>query len=187
MRRLCFAVTATLLVVASAALAAPTDEVAPHVLPLQRILPLQRTFPDLSYLFGFIAEAQGLGKANDWDLSRRISASSSERRLRDHSVDPIIVVKADLRGADGKSRLRSPTGNYPFYVLRSTRGGFVLLGEMYGRGYAAHFDGRVLRFKVKLSTGPDRARALSYVVDRNSLVNLSAPPTRAPYLAAAHH
>jgi len=40
------------------------------------------------------------------------------------------VVKVELLNDDGSSRMRSKYGNYPFYVVRETPSGLVLLGSI---------------------------------------------------------
>jgi hypothetical protein len=140
-------------------------------------VPVPQTFPDLSHLFAYVAQSRGVGSANDSELSREIASSSSVEQLHDYSADSILVVKADLLDHDGNSRLRSPNGNYPFYVLRATSNSLVLLGVMFGATYSTHLDERRLHFEVQLNTGVDMTKTMSFVVDEDGLVNLSAPPT----------
>ncbi len=159
-----------------------TDAVAPGraMSPAPFYLPPPIVFADLPEFFAFVAHSRGLGDAGDPAVPRQMSAASSVQRFHDRSRDRILVIKADLHSPDGSSRLRSPTGNYPLYVLRSTSRGLILLGTMFGTGYTAHFDGRELQFQVKLNTAAGKSRALSFRVDRNSLTNLSAHPCASP-------
>ena len=138
-------------------------------------VPVPLTFSDLSDLFAYVAQSRGLGRSSDAELSREIASSSSVQQLHDYSTDPILVVKADLLDHNGMSRLRSPNGNYPFYVLRSTPTQLVLLGMMFGTAYTAHLDAKQLHFEMQLNTGPHKTRALSFLVDEDALINLSAP------------
>jgi hypothetical protein len=139
-------------------------------------VPVLQTFPDLSYLFAYVAQSRGVGSANDSELSQQIASSSSVEQLRDYMADPILVVKADLLDHNGRSRLRSLNGNYPFYVLRATADSLVLLGTMFGTAYSAHLDEKQLHFEVQLNTGQHTTKTMSFLVDENALVNLSAPP-----------
>lgn len=139
-------------------------------------VPITISFADLSDLYGYIAQTRGLGDRNDTNLSKRIAARSRVARLHDGSAGPILVIKADVLDESGHSRLRSADGNYPFYVLRITDKRLVLLGMMFGTGYRYRLDGRQLHFDVRLNTGARKPRALSFLVDGNRLVNLSAPP-----------
>jgi hypothetical protein len=164
---------------ASSAVAAPPER--PDAGPILAV-PVLETFPDLSYLFAYIAHSRGLGSASDSELSREIASSSSVEQLHDYAADPILVVKADLLDHDGNSRLRSPNGNYPFYVLRATASHLVLLGVMFGTGYEVHLQGMQLHFEMRLNTAQHTTKALSFLVDENALVNLSAP-SRAPLLS----
>jgi hypothetical protein len=138
-------------------------------------VPIPQTFSDLSDLFAYVAQTRGLGRWSDAELSREIASSSSVQYLHDDSTDPILVVKADLLDHDGQSRLRSPNGNYPFYVLRSTPTQLVLLGTMFGTSYRAHLEGKQLHFEMQLNTSPHKTKALSFLVDEDALINLSAP------------
>ena len=138
-------------------------------------MPVPETFPDLSYVFAYIAQTRGLGSSSDSELSREIASSSAVEQLHDYSADPILVIKADLLDHNGNSRLRSPNGNYPFYVLRATSSHLVLLGMMFGTAYRVHLDGRQLHFEMRLNTSQKTTKAMSFLVDENVLVNLSAP------------
>jgi hypothetical protein len=169
-RGTCTAALAVLL--SSFATAAPQER--PDAGPMLA-MPVPETFPDLSYLFAYIAHSRGLGSSSDSELSREIAASSAVEQLHDYSADPILVVKADLLDHIGNSRLRSPNGNYPFYVLRAESSHLVLLGMMFGTTYSVHLEGRQLHFEMRLNTGRQTTRAMSFLVDENVLVNLSAP------------
>jgi hypothetical protein len=169
-RGTCIAAFAVL--VTTFAVAAPPER--PDAGPLLA-MPVPQTFPDLSYLFAYIAQSRGLGRSSDSELSREIASSSAVEQLHDYSADPILVVKADLLDHNGNSRLRSPNGNYPFYVLRATPSQLVLLGMMFGTAYSVHLDAKQLHFEMRLNTGRHTTKAMSFLVDENALVNLSAP------------
>ncbi len=189
----------TFLLAASVSFAGVPDVYSPAINPIDPVSyslaagpahplavnPVPRVFSDLNDLFGFVAHTRGVGNADDPALVRQISAGSSVTTLHDGSNGPVLVVKANLRDRDGSSRLRSPNGNYPFYVLRSTPSGLVLLGTMFGTDYTSHFDGRALRFEMKLNTAPGKNRTLSFQVEQNSLVNLSARPCASPACGVA--
>lgn len=170
-RGTCVAALAAL--VANFAVAAP-----PHRLDTGPVLavPIPETFPDLSYLFAYVAHSRGVGSANDSELTQEIASSSAVDELHDYSADPILVVKADLLDHAGNSRLRSPNGNYPFYVLRATSNSFVLLGVMFGTAYSTYLDGKQLHFEMQLNTSQHTTKTMSFVVNDDALVNLSAPP-----------
>jgi hypothetical protein len=175
-RGICMAAVAAL--VANCAVAAPPSAAGPlggyPNVPMLAV-PVPLTFSDLSDLFAYVAQSRGLGRASDAELSREIASSSSVQQLRDYSTDPILVVKADLLDHNGASRLRSPNGNYPFYVLRATPTSLVLMGMMFGTAYRSHFEGKQLHFEMQLNTSPHSSKAMSYLVDEDVLINLSAP------------
>jgi hypothetical protein len=166
-------VAALAIFVATFAVAAPQPPPRDAV-PILAV-PVPLTFSDLSDLLAYIAQSRGLGSANDPELSREIGSGSSVQQLHDYSSDPILVVKADLLDHNGKSRLRSPNGNYPFYVARATPDHLVLMGMMFGTVYSSHLEGKQLHFEMQLNTSEHTTRAMSFLVDDNALVNLSAP------------
>lgn len=169
-------VPALSILIANAAFAlGPPQGVMPSAVVVP-VVPITTTFQDLSDLYGYIAQTRGLGGRNDTELAKRISASSRIAWLHDGSADPILVIQADVLDENGHSRLRSSDDNYPFYVLRVNHKRLVLLGLMFGTGYTHRLDGSQLHFQVKLNTGPRTTKALSFLVEGNRLVNLSAPP-----------
>ncbi len=129
---------------------------------------------DLPAVFAFIAETTRLGKSDDTALTQRLTATSSIDRLHDYSGDSIVVVKPEVLGDDGHSRVRSESGNYPFFVFRETTAGYVPLGQMEGRGYEWSLPNRHLQFLMTAS-GADRKNAVvRYEVNQAAVVNLTA-------------
>ena len=132
-------------------------------------------FPDYSRLFARIVADRGLGRAFDASLVQRIQADSRIDRVRDRSPEPIVVVRVDLRDPDGTSRVRSENGDFPFYVLRETPKGLVLMGRMFGSVYRSYIMGQDLEFRVEQHLSGKKAVTLRFRVEDDVLVNLSAP------------
>ncbi|HEY4211273.1 MAG TPA: hypothetical protein VGM84_07315 [Steroidobacteraceae bacterium] len=128
---------------------------------------------DLPAVFAFIAETTALGKGDDTQLTQRLTATSSIDRLHDYSGESIVVVKPELLGDDGKSRVRSKSGNYPFFVFRETHGGYVPLGQMEGRGYEWSLPNRHLQFLVTASTAARGNAVVRYEVNQAAVVNMT--------------
>ena len=128
---------------------------------------------DDAHLFGYIAETTHLGKADDADLVRRLNSNSSMDRLHDYSGESILVVKVELLGDDASSRVRSPEGNYPFFVFRDTGHGYLLLGQMDGRAYEWSIPNRHLQFRMSTAAAGQKTAAVRYEVNQAYLVNLT--------------
>jgi len=113
------------------------------------------------------------------DRARQIQSDSRIDHVRDKSAEPIAVVRVELLNPGGTSKARSEEGgNSPFYVLRETSTGLVLMGRMFGRAYRSQMRGQHLEFWVELHPVADKAVQMHFRVEDNMLVNLSAPHRR---------
>lgn len=160
----------TLAWLAATAAATPPARLGP-------LIPRHPTFQSYAQLFAWIASDRGLGDPLDQKLLGQIQADSYIDHVSDRA-GPILVVRAELIGPDGRSRARSPAGNSPFYVLRQTGRGMVLLGRMFGLTYTSHWSGRSLDFDVQLQRSTAGTVQMHFRVKDNTLVNLSPPARR---------
>ena len=71
--------------------------------------------------------------------------------------------------------MRSKTGDFPFYVLRETPKGLVLLGQMFGSAYRSHIRGQHLEFRVEQHLCVNKATKMRFRVEDDVLVDLSVP------------
>ena len=148
----------------------------PPVNPFQTLpSPYPTEFQDYSQLFARIVADRGLGRAFDESLVQRIQADSRIDRVHDRSPEPIDVVRVDLRDPDGTSRVRSKNGVFPFYVLRETPKGLVLMGQMFGSAYRSYIRGQHLEFRVEQHLCVNKTTKMRFRVEDNVLVDLSAP------------
>lgn len=129
-------------------------------------------------LFSWVAIERQLGDPADSKLLAKLAAGSRIEHLRDSS-SAITVVQLGLRDAHSNSLVRSPEGNYYYYVLRDTADGQLLLGRMYGQGYSSHLNDGSLEFEVKLHRSPQETVHMRFRAGDTALVNLTAPPSRA--------
>ena len=142
---LCIALT-----VVAAGPVATTSWADPAINPFQTLpSPSPLEFQDYSQLFTRILADRALSTWLDESLLLRIQADSRIDRVHDRSPEPIEVVRVNLRNPDGTSRVRSGNGDFPFYVLRETPKGLVLMGQMFGSAYQAYFRGQHLEFRVE--------------------------------------
>jgi hypothetical protein len=146
--------------------------------PVSPIAIPQPRFQSYSELFAWIAAERSLGDPYDEHLIQQIQADSRIDRVRDRSAAPIAVVRVELLNPDGTSRARSQDGNFPFYVLRESSAGMVLMGRMFGRAYTSRMHGRNLEFQVELHPSAVKTVVMHFRVEDNRLINLSAPPHR---------
>ncbi|HTY50031.1 MAG TPA: hypothetical protein VMB48_10095, partial [Steroidobacteraceae bacterium] len=87
------------------------------------VTPRPMVFASLTELYRYVVQTRGLGGSADDNLVAAVEASSTSEQVPDASGDALTVIKADLLTEDGGSRLRSASGNYPYYVLRRDRQG----------------------------------------------------------------
>ena len=164
-----------LTVVAASAVSA-TSWPDPAINPFQTLpSPYPTEFQDYSQLFARILADRGLGRWFDESLLQRIQADSRIDRVHDRSPEPIDVVRVDLRNPDGTSRVRSKNGDFPFYVLRETPKGLVLMGQMFGCAYRSYNRGQHLEFRVEQHLSVNKTTKMRFRVEDNVLVDLSAP------------
>ena len=167
----CMALT----LVAASAVAA-SSWAGPAINPFQTLpSPYPTEFQDYSQLFARILADRGLGRWFDESLLQRIQADSRIDRVHDRSPEPIDVVRVDLRNPDGASRVRSKNGDFPFYVLRETPKGLVLMGRMFGSAYRTYIRGRHLEFRVEQHLAGNKTLKMRFRVEDDVLVDLSAP------------
>lgn len=140
-----------------------------------RASPYPTEFQDYSQLFARILMDRGLGRWFDESLLERIQADSRIDRVHDRSPEPIDVVRVDLRNPDGTSRVRSLNGDFPFYVLRETPKGLVLMGRMFGSAYRSYIRGQHLEFRVEQHLSVNKTTKMRFRVEDDVLVDLSAP------------
>lgn len=133
---------------------------------------IRPTFRSYSQLFAWVVADRHLGSPFDQHLIQQIQADSRTFHVRDRTPGRITVVRVDLTGPDGRSRVRAG-GNFPFYVVRETRGGMVLLGRMFGRAYTSHFSGGHLELDVELQRSSAQMIQMRFQVQDNTLLNLS--------------
>ena len=164
-----------LTVVAAGAVSA-TSWPDPAINPFQTLpSPYPTEFQDYSQLFARILADRGLGRWFDESLLQRIQDDSQIDRVHDRSPEPIDVVRVDLRNPDGTSRVRSNNGDFPFYVLRETPKGLVLMGQMFGSAYLSYNTGQHLEFRVEQHLAVNKATKMRFRVVDDVLVDLSAP------------
>ena len=147
-------------------------------------VPRPMVFASITELYRYVVQTRGLGGSADDDLVAAVEASSTSEQVPDASGNALTVVKADLL-TDGRSRLRSASGNYPYYVLRRDRQGLVLLGVMFGDSYRTEVhDGR-MEFTMSLRTSGGGTQPMRFRVEDDVLVNLSQPRgrDRFPFIA----
>jgi hypothetical protein len=130
--------------------------------------------PDEAHVFGFIAETLHLGHAGDSDLIRRLQMESSVDHLHDYRGEAIFAVKPELLSPEGASRVSAPDGNYPFFVFRQSEHGWLLLGQMQGRGYEWSTQSRHLVFNMTVLGMRGATTLTRYEVNRDYLVDLTA-------------
>lgn len=162
---------AVIFLVGSAAAMSPSG-VGPVYMP-------QFRFADYAHLFRYVAADRRFGDPDDESLARRIQADSRIDYVRDRSSEPIAIVRVELLNPDGTSTARSEEGgNWPFYVVRETPSGLVLMGRMFGRAYRSDMKGRHLEFWVELHPASHKIVQMHFRVEDNMLINLSAPHRR---------
>ena len=168
---LCMALTAI-----AASAVAVTSWADPAINPFQTLpSPYPTEFQDYSQLFARILADRGLGRWFDESLLQRIQADSRIDRVHDRSPEPIDIVRVDLRNPDGTSRVRSKSGDFPFYVLRETPKGLVLMGQMFGSAYRSYIRGQHLEFRVEQHLSVNKTTKMRFRVEDDVLVDLSAP------------
>ena len=128
---------------------------------------------DETQVFGFIAATLHLGSADDSELIHRLETSSSVDHLHDYRGEAIFAVKPELLDAEGASHVRAPDGNYPFFVFRQSEHGWLLLGQMQGRGYDWSTLTRHLIFNMSVARPHGVASVVRYEVNSAYLVNLT--------------
>ena len=164
------------LTIVAASAAAATSWADPPVNPFQTLpSPYPTEFQDYSQLFARILADRALSRWLDESLLARIQADSRIDRVHDRSSEPITVVRVDLRNPDGTSRVRSKNGDFPFYVLRETPKGLVLMGQMFGSAYRTYIRGQHLEFRVEQHLSVNKTTKMRFRVEDDVLVDLSAP------------
>jgi hypothetical protein len=172
MRRAYFLVLATLTTLLSTAAAAAEAEVNPWH-PISMFGELPPLLPDDAHVFGYIAETLHLGSGSDSDLIQRLQSNSSIDHLHDYRGEVIFAVKPELLGSDGASLVHGAGGNYPFFVFRQLEHGWVLLGQMQGRGYEWSTQSRHLVFNMSVLEPNGTRTIVRYEVNPGSLENLN--------------
>lgn len=164
-----------LILVAASAMVTPSWA-DPAVNPFETLTPPYPTeFRDYPQLFARILADRGLDRGFDQSLLPRIQADSRIDRVHDRSPEPIDVVRVDLRNPDGSSRVRTKTGDFPFYVLRETPNGLVLIGQMFGSTYSSYIRRQRLEFRVEQHLSSNTSTTMRFRVEGGVLVDLSAP------------
>ena len=154
----------------------PTSWDDPPINPFQTLPPPYPTeFQGYSQLFARILADRALSGWLDESLPQRIQADSRIDRVHDRSPQPIDVVRVDLQDPDGTSRVRSKDGDFPFYVLRETPQGLVLMGQVFGSTYRTYIRGKHLEFEVEQHLGANKTLKTRFRVEGDVLVDLSAP------------
>ena len=144
--------------------------------PFETLAPQYPTeFQDYSQLFARILADRGLARWLDESLMQRIQADSRIDRVHDRSPEPIVVIRVELRNPDGTSRVRTKTGDFPFYVLRETPRGLVLMGQMFGSTYRSYVTRQHLEFRVEQHLAGNKTTKKRFRVEDDMLVDLSAP------------
>jgi hypothetical protein len=138
-----------------------------------RPVPFHPTFHDYPAFYAFVTEARGLGAADDDELARHMASESSVVHWRDDQAEPIIVVRVELLSRDGTSRMRSGSGDYPWYVLRDTSRGLVLLGTMFGRTCESTLVAGKRQFGLDLHPAAGQTVQMRFRVDGDTLINLT--------------
>lgn len=133
----------------------------------------QIVFQDYSHLFARIVQERKLGNPGEEGLMRDVQAQSKVEHFKDGLGSPIDVVKVELLNKDGTSRTRSKYGNYPFYVVRETPRGLLLMGPMFGRTYRSTFANGSLDFLVDLHSSAAKVVQMRFRVEAYTLVNLT--------------
>lgn len=121
--------------------------------------------------FRFIAHELHLDDSREAIQSLR--AESSVDHLHDYLGEVILVVKPELLGASGESRIRAADGTYPFFVFRQSEHGWFLLGRMDGKGYEWSTQSRHLVFQMSAEQPGGARTVVRYEVNPSALVNLS--------------
>ena len=176
--RFLFCMALTLLAASAVAGTAWADQaINPFQAPPRGIYspPYPTEFQDYSQLFARIVADRSLSRWFDESLVQRIRADSRIDRVHDRSPEPIDVVRVDLRNPDGTSRVRSENGDFPFYVLRETPKGLVLMGQMFGSAYRSYIRGQHLEFRVEQHLSVNKTVKMCFRVEDDVLVSLSAP------------
>ena len=175
MSRTCFFVPAALATFLSTTAAADSA-----VNPFQTINPIPGVraespplLPDDAHVFGCIATTLHLGNGSDSDLIQRLQNSSSIDHLHDYRGEPIFAVKPELLDAGGASLVRRSDGNYPFFVFRQLERGWLLLGQMQGRGYEWSTQSHHLVFNMSVLKPTGTTTTVRYEVNTGSLANLN--------------
>lgn len=170
---------ASFIVLAAAWIAAPCAAVSPAVNPFGTLtapimisgqLPLGLR-PDSAHVFASIAATLHLGGGSE--LIQQLENSSSIDHLHDYRGEAIFAVKPELLGPDGGSRIRDRDGNYPFFVFRQLEHGWLLLGQMQGRGYEWTTQSRHLVFNMSVQRSNGARTSVRYEVNSGALVNLN--------------
>lgn len=164
------------LVAASTAAALPIVPVAVPRVVLQ----------DYSHLYGWIIADRRLGDPHDAGLLQELQSRSRVEHFRDRAASPVAVIKVEGLNADGTSSTRSKYGDYPFYVVRETRKGLLLMGRMFGSSYRSTVIGGKLEFLVNLHPNASHSVKMRFRVDDGMLVNLTPQGhDKDAYIAAA--
>jgi|GEM_PF-2220689 len=158
----CVAIIATTPVFAQLA----QSPVVPGVTVTPRPLPLPTsTFTDLTQFFAHVAALRGpIASVDPGSAAAALQARSPVEQLRGSSGEAIVVVKVGVPSAEG---------NYPFYVMRETPRGLLLLGEMSGRSYHPTTERGILELIVDVSGSDAPVTPARYQVDGYFLVNLA--------------
>lgn len=136
------------------------------------VMVMPPTFQTQAQLFTWIAADRNLGDPFDARLIRQIQADSRIAYVHDGSAGRIAVVRVELLNPDGSDRARTE-GNSPFYVLRETPRGLLLMGRMFGRTYASHLSGGRLELDVQLQRPAASTIQMRFRVQDSTLINLS--------------
>jgi hypothetical protein len=140
-------------------------------------------FNDMTEVYRYIIRSRGLGNPGDDALVGALVAGSPVQKVRDISGKFLTVIKTDLV-TDGRSRLASTEGNFPYYVLRQTADGITLLGTMYGESYTANLKDDHLQFTMRLRMATGQEHEMRFQVRDETLVNLTPLNSeRHPYIS----
>jgi len=141
---------------------------------------------DYARLYAWIVADRRLGDPNDEGLVRSVQDHSTVERFRDQSADLIAVIKVELLNQNGASRTRSEHGDYPYYVMRESLKGLVLMGRMFGSSYRSTVTGGTRDFFVERHASGSKEVQVHFRVEDDTLVNLSAPaPKNSDVIAVA--
>lgn len=142
---------------------------------------------DYSRLYAWIIVDRKLGDPYDDALVRELQSQSRVEHFRDGSANPIVVIKVELFDKAGISLTRSKYGDYPFYVVRETPRGLLLMGRMFGSAYRSTFADGKLEFLVDLHPTAARTVRMRFRAEDGVLVNLTPQgPNRDMFLAGAN-